>query len=175
MKAYINSILYPVKTLGPGERVGVWFQGCSIKCRGCMSKHTWEKKDIYLRDLDSILNEILSHKSGKITISGGEPFQQPEALKYLLERLNEKNIEDIIVYSGMENKKIFKNYKWIKDLCGVLITEPFLENYPSDKIYKGSENQKAFVFKNKSYYKKWLNKKKDKKLQIIGNSIVGIL
>ena len=43
----INNYKYPVTVLGPGKRIVVWTQGCSIRCKGCMSIHTWtfdEKK-----------------------------------------------------------------------------------------------------------------------------------
>lgn len=175
MKVYINCVLHPVKTLGSGERVGIWFQGCDIGCKGCMSTHTWEINEKYKTDTNSIINKVLSYKSDKITISGGEPFQQADALKEILKGLKENGIEDIIVYSGMKKEQIFKNYKWIKDLCSLLISEPFVESKPSNMIWKGSENQQATVFKNESYYENWLNKEKDKKVQIIGNLIVGIM
>ena len=34
---YIDRIHYPVYTLGPGKRIGIWFSGCSKKCYGCIS------------------------------------------------------------------------------------------------------------------------------------------
>ncbi len=175
MKVYINCILHPIKTLGPGKRVGIWFQGCDIKCKGCMSKHTWELKDEFLTTTDKVLRKVKESGLDKVTISGGEPFQQANALKNILEGLKELGIEDIIIYSGMKKEQILKKYKWIKDLCSLLISEPFVEDKPSNMIWKGSENQQATIFKNESYYKNWLNKEKDKKVQIIGNLIVGIM
>ena len=39
----ISRLHFPVTTLGPGRRLGIWFQGCSIQCRGCISIDTWDK------------------------------------------------------------------------------------------------------------------------------------
>ncbi|WP_461325238.1 4Fe-4S cluster-binding domain-containing protein [Bradyrhizobium diazoefficiens] len=37
----VSRIHFPVTTLGPGRRLGIWFQGCSIRCPGCISMDTW--------------------------------------------------------------------------------------------------------------------------------------
>jgi len=174
MKIYINSILYPIKTLGPRERIGIWFQGCSIGCKGCMSKHTWETDDKYLTTTNEILKEIKKAELKRITISGGEPFQQPKALKDILEKIKKLGITDIIVYSGMPKTKILKEYPWIQNLCGLLISEPFMESQKTELAWKGSDNQIATVFNNKNLYQKFLKEKKNKKLQIIENTIIGI-
>jgi anaerobic ribonucleoside-triphosphate reductase activating protein len=41
MKLALSPIHYPVRSLGPGAQAGIWFQGCSIRCRGCISSDTW--------------------------------------------------------------------------------------------------------------------------------------
>ena len=41
MMLYLSRIHFPVTTLGPGRRIGIWFQGCSIRCKGCVSADTW--------------------------------------------------------------------------------------------------------------------------------------
>ncbi|HAU1321526.1 TPA: radical SAM protein, partial [Legionella pneumophila] len=41
MMIYISRVHFPVTTLGPGHRIGIWFQGCSIRCPGCISTDTW--------------------------------------------------------------------------------------------------------------------------------------
>ena len=37
----VNRLHWPVTVLGPGRRVGIWMQGCSIGCPGCVSRDTW--------------------------------------------------------------------------------------------------------------------------------------
>jgi anaerobic ribonucleoside-triphosphate reductase activating protein len=38
---YLNKAHYPVTTLGPGRRIGLWLQGCGLGCPGCLSQDTW--------------------------------------------------------------------------------------------------------------------------------------
>ena len=45
MMIYVARILYPVKVLGPGNRVGIWLAGCDHKCLGCSNPELWEQKD----------------------------------------------------------------------------------------------------------------------------------
>lgn len=39
---YIARILYPVKVLGPGERIGIWMDGCEHGCIGCSNPELWD-------------------------------------------------------------------------------------------------------------------------------------
>ena len=41
MNISLSRVHFPVTTLGPGQRLGLWFQGCSIRCAGCISADTW--------------------------------------------------------------------------------------------------------------------------------------
>ncbi|MCO6722975.1 radical SAM protein, partial [Streptomyces sp. Vc714c-19] len=44
MDVRIGGTHFPLETLGPGRRRGVWVQGCSLACAGCMSRHTWDAR-----------------------------------------------------------------------------------------------------------------------------------
>ncbi|WP_051654333.1 4Fe-4S single cluster domain-containing protein [Persephonella sp. KM09-Lau-8] len=170
----VARILYPVKTLGPGNRVGVWLQGCSIRCRGCMSVETWSFEDGIKED-PILLAKKLSKISNSFTISGGEPFDQPKELKKFLEELKKEGIEDIIIYTGYTEEKVLEDFPWTKKLCSLLISGPFIAGLETESGWKGSENQKAKVFnkKFKDYYRQFLESKKQP-LQILGGTIVGI-
>ena len=155
-KIYINLIAYPLFTLGPLKRVGIWFQGCSIGCKGCISKHTWIKEQKYKRELKEVVKEIKEFECKNITISGGEPFDQPEALFLLLKEIREE-FEDILVYSGYRYEELSKKFPFIIELIDVLIDGEFIKEKPSNKLYRGSTNQRMFVFNQKliSRYKEF--------------------
>jgi anaerobic ribonucleoside-triphosphate reductase activating protein len=99
----LSKLHFPITALGPGRRIGIWLQGCSIRCAGCMSRDTWA----FSRDSEpseGLLERMapwLTEADG-VTISGGEPFDQPYGLLALLARLRERFKGDVLVYSGYE-------------------------------------------------------------------------
>jgi anaerobic ribonucleoside-triphosphate reductase activating protein len=151
---YVNMIYYPVLSLGPGKRVGIWTQGCNIKCKGCISKHTWNKDKKYLMSIEKICKTVISYNSPNLTISGGEPFDQPKALLEFLKKIR-NYFNDILIYSGYTYEYLKKNFSEILYYVDVLIDGPFKQNLPTNKIYKGSENQRIFLF-NKSLIDKYI-------------------
>ena len=112
----INRLHWPVTVLGPGRRVGIWFQGCSIGCPGCVSRDTWAAPDpgdqVSVGDLvdriDALTDDGVSGLIDGVTVTGGEPFEQPEALEELLPALREwldsrdAVSADLLVYTGFE-------------------------------------------------------------------------
>ena len=44
MALVVNRVHFPVTALGPGRRLGVWVQGCSIGCAGCLAHDTWARR-----------------------------------------------------------------------------------------------------------------------------------
>jgi anaerobic ribonucleoside-triphosphate reductase activating protein len=169
----INLIYAPVLTLGPGIRVGVWFQGCSIRCKGCISKHTWEFDKKYKKTIAQVIDQINYYSeiynTKSITISGGEPFDQSSSLYILLKKLKELKFNDILLYSGYKFNYLQKNYGDILKYIDVLIDGPFIESKKTNKIYKGSNNQRMYIL-NKSLspiYQEYKKQLKNKKLQLI--------
>ncbi len=167
MKVYVNLLYFPVKVLGPGERVGLWLQGCTIRCKGCMSNHTWEFEDKYLMEVEHLVEKINQLPSDKLTVSGGEPFDQPQALQEILKGVR-KTKKDILVYTGYSYRKVESNWKDILNYADVLITEAFVEGMDTDLIWKGSDNQMMIILNKEleANYLKFMKEKKTKTLQI---------
>ncbi len=143
MMLYLSRIHYPVTTLGPGPRIGIWFQGCSIRCSGCVSADTWvtRKGGVLVREIMIAIDPWLAQAEG-ITITGGEPFDQPEALIELLTQLRSKAIVDILVYSGHSFEKISPIVNECNGLIDALISDPYEENTSQTLALRGSDNQR---------------------------------
>lgn len=150
MKISLSRVHYPVTTLGPGRRIGIWFQGCSIRCPGCISSDTWIKRPptTYLDELLTQVKPWLQDCEG-VTISGGEPFEQPDALHFLLRAIREIKNTNILVYSGKSYAELANESAIRAGLIDCLISEPFELSSTQTKHLMGSDNQKMTFFTKK--------------------------
>ncbi|MBF0336779.1 MAG: radical SAM protein [Nitrospirae bacterium] len=182
----INLIHYPVQVLGIGERVGIWFQGCSIGCKGCMARHTWQVQQQYRTNVGTVLREVISFRDAKpdgITISGGEPFDQPDALFELLMGIRNAGFTDIMLYSGYQFDALRLRYQYIVELVDVLIDGRYMQGIETDYVWKGSANQNANIITQDAMlrirYSSYLKRRPhQRKLQIVeaptGIYVIGI-
>lgn len=153
MKIQLNKAHYPVTALGPGKRIGIWTQGCSIRCPGCVSLDTWEadrSKAMAIDDLIAWCKRVAGGAAEGITISGGEPFDQPKALAKLLDGLHRwRNMLtrpfDILCYSGYRLEKLQKEHAALLAKLDAIICDPFVEALPTARWWRGSDNQRLIV------------------------------
>lgn len=145
----LNKAHFPVTVLGPGRRVGLWTQGCGIGCKGCISQDTWASDESRRVDIDALLawcRAACDDRLDGITVSGGEPFDQPEALLALLEALHAWRAElhepfDILCYSGYPLRRLEAQHGGILALLDALVPEPFVQSLPLGGRWRGSSNQ----------------------------------
>ena len=134
---------FPVTGLGYGRRVGIWFQGCSIHCAGCVVPETWvagPEHRTSLRGLLAMIQPWIEDADG-VTVSGGEPFDQNVALHALLAALRVLCGGDLLVYSGYPWARLTKSYQDVISCCDVVVSEPFRSSLRGDEPFIGSSNQ----------------------------------
>jgi anaerobic ribonucleoside-triphosphate reductase activating protein len=139
---------YPVTVLGHGVRAGIWVQGCTIGCRGCASTDTWDPaggEAVEPAALVAWLDDLPEPLDG-VTISGGEPFQQPEALAELLGRLVVWRADrplDVLVFSGYAWPRLRGRAEYAAALanCDAVVAGPYVESRNTGVALRGSDNQ----------------------------------
>ena len=105
---------------GSGLRRVVFFQGCSLHCKGCFNKHTWsfnEGKEISIDELIKDIENTTINK--KLTLSGGNPLEQKEILTFLI-KLKEKNY-NIWCYTGYTYEYCLKHFREELNYIDVLV------------------------------------------------------
>ncbi len=100
----INNFLSSSYANGPGKRAVVWVQGCSLKCPGCYNPDTHNQDGGFTISIEKLYDKIISLKDSVegLTISGGEPLEQAEALAELIRKIRETSNLSIIVFTGYE-------------------------------------------------------------------------
>ncbi len=149
MRIEVNRLHHPVTALGPGARAGIWVQGCSIGCRGCLSRDTWQPRHEARTEVEAVLEWVAGLPAAEVegvTISGGEPFDQPEALLELLSGLEVWRAEragevDVLCYSGYPLRRLELRHAPALELIDAVVTGPYREDLPTDLIWRGSANQ----------------------------------
>ena len=139
---FLSRLHFPITTLGPGKRVGVWLQGCSLRCAGCISADTWRpgRGQTTVAGVFETLRPWLRDADG-VTISGGEPFEQPQALLALLGAIRADFGGDILVYTGFEPSGIEDTLRRAEGLIDALMTGPFRNDLSQILPLRGSDNQ----------------------------------
>lgn len=158
----VGKILFPVTTLGPGKRLGIWVQGCNRFCKGCSNPELQifdESKDI---SPDKIFEATINLGFDGVTISGGEPFLQIQDLRALVECYLDAGYEDILIYTGFGLNELMdrndENINFILTHIAVLIDGPFDVNLVDSFPLRGSSNQNVWILnsKYKNEYEKLL-------------------
>ena len=156
-KISLARLYYPVKALGPGNRVGIWMNGCNRGCEGCISPELQEydaSKEVTVNELMLMIRRIQTPIDG-FTISGGEPFLNPEALNEMVQSLASV-CDDILIFTGyrIEELRLQKNeaIDSVLNICAALIDGPYIEELNDNKGLRGSSNQRCLIFKYHDRY-----------------------
>jgi anaerobic ribonucleoside-triphosphate reductase activating protein len=135
---------------GPGKRFALWVQGCSRNCAGCFNPLTHDKNGGTEMSADDIIKLISSDIEG-ITISGGEPFEQPDELAKLLKLASMKKLHRL-VYTGFCYEELLSlKTRGVDDcllLTNMLIDGSYDASIAQTHPLSGSGNQRALVLDN---------------------------
>ena len=111
---------------GPGIRYVIFTQGCHLKCKYCQNRDTWDMNSGTIYNIQDIVEKIeryVPYMQGKggITVSGGEPLLQPDALITLFKEMKKRNINTAIDTSG--NMPITDKIKELIDLTDLFLLD----------------------------------------------------
>lgn len=133
---------------GPGVRYVVFTQGCPHHCPQCQNPETWNPEGGKEYPLETLLNDILAtNYIDGVTLSGGDPFVQSEALTVLCQELKKKGL-NIWSYTGYTYDELIRGdagpyaLELLKNL-DVLVDGPFVISLLSKEcLFRGSTNQR---------------------------------
>jgi anaerobic ribonucleoside-triphosphate reductase activating protein len=142
----IAEICTATQTLGPGQRFAIWVQGCCFNCQNCISPDWIPMIKGNLMEPKLLANMVLSTPNTEgITVSGGEPMLQAEALFELFTFLRQEQDISIICFTGFTleqlRSKCDRNIEQVLNMIDVLIDGQYVSKLNDNKGWRGSSNQ----------------------------------
>lgn len=147
MKYQLSGIVNDSVVDGPGLRLAVFMQGCPHGCPGCHNADTWDPNGGREADTDEVRRLLANNPLlDGLTLSGGEPFFQPEAAAEMASLARERGL-NVWAYTGwtleellaMDNAAV----KRLLGLVDVLVDGPFVQAQRSLSLrFRGSLNQR---------------------------------
>lgn len=119
-------------TNGPGRRVVIWVQGCTLGCKGCFNAPLQPHKPRHLVEpvmfADFIATQCIKNRCEGITITGGEPFQQALALHIFSRRIKKHDLT-LVCFSGYQKETLLSSthpdVRALIDSIDILIAGPY--------------------------------------------------
>ena len=133
---------------GPGFRFTVFTQGCSHHCPGCHNPQTHDPSGGTEHTVEEILERMRSNPlTDGLTLSGGEPFEQPEDCLLLAQGAHGAGL-NVWSYTGylfefLRDQGTEAQKALLREL-DVLVDGPFLlEQRTLSLPWRGSRNQRV--------------------------------
>ena len=132
---------------GPGYRLAVFVQGCPHACPGCHNPKTHDFDGGYLSDTAEIIARLGKNPLVRgVTLTGGEPMMQAEALCEIAQAAKAKGM-NVWCYTGFTLEALWAQNRGdqmhLLELIDVLVDGPYIAHERSlDLLYCGSKNQR---------------------------------
>lgn len=135
---------------GPGKRLLLFTQGCSLHCKGCVNKHLWQfgvGANITVEEVLGLCQDVEG-----ITLHGGEPLDQSEGLLEIVKALKSVG-KTVILFTGYQYKELSKSsQKRVWELSDLVISGRYVESKRNIYLqFRGSTNQR--VYRHRGKYK----------------------
>lgn len=104
----VHAVLPRSVANGPGERFTIWSQGCALACPGCFNPETHTAAAGADRTVGELVDEVLAEVPGieGVTLTGGEPLEQPVAVAAFCAQLRARADLGVIVLTGFTRAEI---------------------------------------------------------------------
>ena len=146
MKVRLAGVAHDSIVDGEGLRMTVFVQGCPHHCPGCHNPATHDFDGGKEGDTEQLLKELKENVLEQgITLSGGEPFCQPEAMLGLARGAHAMG-RDVWAYTGYYYEQILadETKKALLKECDVLVDGRFVIEMRSLALpFRGSTNQRV--------------------------------
>ncbi|MFC6009566.1 4Fe-4S single cluster domain-containing protein [Nocardia lasii] len=147
----VARVLTATEAEGPGLRMAIWVQGCTIRCPGCFNPQLWASaggSDVSVADWSpAILADAVAAGVEGITLLGGEPFEQAAALAIVAAGARARGLS-VMTFTGYDYADLRDWARHRPDIADLLTHTDLLADGPyradlvdRERPWIGSTNQ----------------------------------
>ncbi len=131
---------------GPGLRTSIYLAGCHHHCPGCHNPGSWDFGAGSAMANSDIL-DIIDFNGYGVTLSGGDPFYQSQALVPLAKAIKERGLS-LWTFTGFTLDELLApdapaGASELLGLTDVLVDGPFIADLrDTTLLFRGSSNQR---------------------------------
>jgi anaerobic ribonucleoside-triphosphate reductase activating protein len=135
---------------GPGKRLLLFTQGCSIRCKGCVNSHLWNFGEGTDATTAEIVRLCKAEDIEGITLHGGEPLDQAEGLLEIAKSLKAIG-KTVILFTGYTYKELsLKSQRALWRISDIVVSGRYDESKRNIYLqFRGSTNQKIYCHEGK--------------------------
>lgn len=142
----LAALMKGTRMVGPGLRDAVWVQGCTIGCAGCANQAYLAHEPRVRMSVERLVGHFRVRRGliDGVSVLGGEPTEQPEAVAALLRGVQELGMSTV-VFSGRTHEQLLRNPACAELLThtDLLIDGPYVAALRDPSLYwRGSSNQR---------------------------------
>ena len=140
-KISVAKIVCSTSVDGVGLRNSLYVAGCTLRCEGCHNAQYWEISSGTEKTVEEVFAELCQDDCN-ISILGGEPLMQYDAILELCQMIKDRTAKTIWLWSGYTLDHILKHYPEILRYVNVLVDGPFVKALAKPNLqWRGSTNQ----------------------------------
>ena len=145
MKLRVLDIIEETMVDGVGLRTSIYVQGCLHNCPFCHNPQSHDFNGGKEYEVDDLVDIVLADEFADLTLTGGDPMFQVDAVLELCKKVKERSKKSIWLYSGFTMEQIVQTRYLARILpyIDVVVDGRYVhELRNTDLPFMGSENQR---------------------------------
>jgi len=139
----VMSIVHSTSVDGIGLRNALYTAGCNLRCEHCHNRESWDIEAGTWQTLEEVYDQ-LNVDFFPISILGGEPLMQGDAIMALCRMIKERTAKNIWLWTGHTFEYVQSHYPELLSYIDVLVDGRYEEARRDETLlWRGSSNQRV--------------------------------
>ena len=133
---------------GVGLRTAIYTAGCSHNCPHCHNPQSHDFNGGKEYEVDDLVDIVLADEFSDLTLTGGDPMFQVDAVLELCKKVKERSKKSIWLYSGFTLDQIVQTRYLARILpyVDVIVDGRYIHELRNTNLpFRGSENQRIII------------------------------